>query len=179
MYYLASTPNKMSGGNSTAHHPNNTIPTVKHRGGNILLWRCFSAAGTGELVRIGVKMDGAKYSQILEENLLPCTRKLSMVRWFTFQHGNDSKHTAKLTKQWLKEKRVNILALPSQSPDLKSFHRFSMGFKTAPSNLTELEKFCKGGQILQSLICAKLVPNQTKRVFCSEMHLFKIVFCWQ
>ena len=27
-----------------------TIPTVKHRGGNILLWGCFSSNGTGNLV---------------------------------------------------------------------------------------------------------------------------------
>lgn len=63
---------------NTAHHPNNTIPKVKHGGGNIMLWGCFSAAGTGELVRIEGKMDGAKYRQILEENLLLSARKLSM-----------------------------------------------------------------------------------------------------
>ena len=38
-----------------------TIPLVKHGGGNIMLWGCFSAAGTGRLVRIEGKMNGAKY----------------------------------------------------------------------------------------------------------------------
>ena len=38
-----------------------TIPTVKHSGSSIMLWGCFSEAGTGRLVRIEGKMSGAKY----------------------------------------------------------------------------------------------------------------------
>lgn len=51
--------NVMSHANPS-HHPKNTVPTVK-RGGSITLWGCFSPAGTGKLVRVEVKMDGAKY----------------------------------------------------------------------------------------------------------------------
>ena len=29
------------------YNPKNTIPTVKHGGGNLMLWGCFSAKGTG------------------------------------------------------------------------------------------------------------------------------------
>ena len=49
-----------------SHHPENIIPTVKHSGGSIMLWGCFSLAGTGKLVRIESMMDGAKYTEIHE-----------------------------------------------------------------------------------------------------------------
>src|SRR4029434_303146 len=42
-----------------------TIPTVKHGGGNIMLWGCFSAKGTGRLHRIKGTMDGAMYRGVL------------------------------------------------------------------------------------------------------------------
>ena len=83
---------------NAAYDPKNTILTVKHGGGNIMLWGCLSAKGTGQLHRIKWTMDGAMYRQILVENLLPSARALKMGRGWIFQHDNDPKHTAKATK---------------------------------------------------------------------------------
>ena len=96
-----------------------TIPTVKHGGGSIMLWwGCFSAAGTGRLVRIEGKMNGAKYREILDENQLKSAQDLRLVQRFTFQQDNVTKHTAKTTQEWLRDKCLNVLEWPSQSPDL-------------------------------------------------------------
>ncbi len=45
-------------------------------------------------------------------------RALNMGHGWVFQHDNDPKHTAKATKEWLKNKYIKVLEWPSQSPDL-------------------------------------------------------------
>ena len=58
----------------TAHHPSNTILTVKHGGGSIMLWGCFSAAVTGRLVRIQENIG----KKIQEENLFQSANDLRL-----------------------------------------------------------------------------------------------------
>ena len=95
----------------TWHHPYGEAC-----GGSIMRWGCFSAAGTGTLVRIEAKMNGAMYREIPDENLLQSAQDLRLGRRFTFQQDNDPKHTAKTT--WLQDKSLNVLEWPSQNLDL-------------------------------------------------------------
>lgn len=154
----------------TAHHLANTIPTVKHGGGSIMLWGCFSAAGTGRLVRIEGKMNAAMYRDILDENLLQSALDLRLGRRFIFQQDNDPKHTAKITKEWLRDNSVNVLEWPSQSPDLNPIEHLWRDLKMAvhrrsPSNLMELERSCKEEwEKLPKNRCAKLVASYSKRL---------------
>jgi hypothetical protein len=66
-----------------------TIPTLKHGGGSILLWGCFSAAGTLRLVRIEGKMNGAMYREILDENLLQNAQDLRLGKGSPSKQDND------------------------------------------------------------------------------------------
>ncbi len=152
----------------TAHHLSNTVPTVKHGGGSIMLRRCCSVAGTGRLVAIEGKMNAAKYRDILDENLLQSAQDLRLGRRFTFQQDNDPKHTAKITKEWLHNNSVTVLEWPSQSPDLNPIEHLWRDLKMAvhqrlPSNLTELERICKEEwQRIPKSRCEKLVASFPK-----------------
>jgi len=63
-------------------------------------------------------MTRAMYCKILGNNLLPSVRALKMGRGWVFQHDNDLKHTARITKELLCKKHIKVMAWPSQSPDL-------------------------------------------------------------
>ena len=66
-----------------------------------------------EKSRIQAKMNGAKYTEIVDENRIQSTQDLRLGRWFTFQQDNDPKHTAKTMQEWLQDKFLNALEWPS------------------------------------------------------------------
>jgi hypothetical protein len=78
--------------------------TVKHGGGSIMIWGCFTAHGVGYMTKIDGGMDAALYCSILDDEL-KCTVEYYAMDGETlvFQHDNDSKHTACMTQEKFRE----------------------------------------------------------------------------
>ena len=71
------------------------------------------------LERIEGKMNGAKYREILDENLLPSAQDLSLGQRLTFQQDNNPKST----EERLRDKSLNVLKWPRLETDLTSLER--------------------------------------------------------
>ena len=93
------------------------VPTVKHGGGSVMVWSCFSRDGVGPIYRVQGIMDQNMYKGIIKDIMLPHAKDKMLCSW-TFQHDNDPKHTSKLVTEFLAQKKVRIFEWPSQSPDL-------------------------------------------------------------
>ncbi len=98
-------------------NPKYQLPTVKHGGGNIMVWGCFSRDGIGPIHRVEGIMDQYMYKDIINNKMLPHAKD-KLPRGWVFQQDNDPKHTAVSVKNFFASKKIRVLDWPSQSPDL-------------------------------------------------------------
>ena len=90
--------------------------TVKHGGGNIMVWGCMGWNGVGQLAEIEGRMNADQYVAILKDHLLPSLEESGISEEdIIFQHP---KHTSKKAKEWMENNKINLLDWPAQSPDL-------------------------------------------------------------
>lgn len=93
--------------------------TVKHGGGNIMVWGCMTWEGVGKLHLIEGKMDKYVYRNILETELMGTIQMQGLEEdEVIFQHDNDPKHTAHYVVEWLRAQKFELIGHPPQSPDL-------------------------------------------------------------
>lgn len=150
------------------HNPKYTTKTVKHGGGNVMVWASFSWHGVGPIVQITTKMDRFVYRDIMQNHMLPFADDNMPLLW-RFMHDNDPKHTSGLVKRWLEENKVSVLKWPAQSPDLNPIENLWNDVeahisKVKPKNLTVLwEEIQKSWYAISKERCRTLVDSLPRR----------------
>jgi transposase len=145
------------------------VPTVKHGGGNIMVWASMSAYGPGPIRLVEGVMDQYQYRSILEETMLPAAQNLFADRRWIFQHDNDPKHTAKSVKQWIEDQDFHCLWWPAQSPDLNPIEHLWQDVDLPvknfrPSNKEELFRVVNDAwRGILSSRCRNLVQSMGRR----------------
>lgn len=107
------------------HRPHDRIQkhhvkeTMKHGGGSIMVWGCFTWWNIGPLVRIQGIMKKEDYLNILYTNLPDFVDESAYpAEEVVFQQDGDPKHTAKIVSTWLQNQTFRTMEWPAQSPDL-------------------------------------------------------------
>ncbi|GFW10091.1 transposable element Tcb1 transposase [Trichonephila clavipes] len=156
--------------NKTALEPKNVLPTLKHGGGNVMVWGCVAHNGAGNLAFIDNKMNALAYIDVLRQSLLDSAKKLSMEKSFIFQQGNDPKHTAIVTNTWLlyhaprtKKSRHKVTGCKRRTPSSRSGEPQRKRHKVPERQLYERPSFISKGPLRKETrhSLASLHPRET------------------
>ena len=155
--------------------PKCTVPTVKHGGGSVMVWGCFTRREVEKLCVLDRIIDRFYYRDILEQNLFPSVDHFKFEQSH-FMRDNDRKHTSWLVKDWLKQKTIRTLPWPSFSPDLNPIENLwdelERRIKThQPKNLEELEvQLTQEWNNNELSVLEKLVDSVPSRLYeCVKM----------
>ena len=83
----------------------------------LMFWAAVSREMKTELIPVDGTMTSQRYIELLREKFIPWIRRQKHGK-FVFQQDNAPAHTARATKQFLDEEKIELLPWPANSPDL-------------------------------------------------------------
>jgi transposase len=86
-------------------------------GGSVMIWASFGSKGKSEICFVDGKLNATGYRNVLENHLANCGESIGGSNW-KFQQDNAPIHRAKVTIEWFKEQKINVIDWPPYSPDL-------------------------------------------------------------
>ena len=84
--------------------------TMKHGGSRIMVWGCIARTGIGCLHKIDGNVTAQHYLKILKYCAVPSLQHLFGDQPAIFQQDNAPCHTAKVVKEWIEAKNIDILS---------------------------------------------------------------------
>lgn len=148
----------------------NTVATVKHGGGGLMVWGCMAASGAGNIEIINGTMDHRYYIEILKRNLKDSAQKLGIGDNFQYYQDNDPKHSALNTKLWMLYNCPKVIKTPPQSPDLNPIEHLWEHLelklrKRSFSNKTQMQLILmEEWANIDTAITTKLVQSMQRRL---------------
>ncbi|KAG1059542.1 hypothetical protein G6F41_013395 [Rhizopus arrhizus] len=147
--------------------------TVKHGGGNIMVWSSITWEGVGWIVDVGHRMNSEAYLEVLKDDLLKTMESYGLdSSKIVFQQDNDPKHTSKVVKEWIDQQPFEALEWSPQSPDLNPIeHMWAHlkrelfhSYEAPPSSMHKLwERIGQTWYAISKEECQKYIESMSKR----------------
>ena len=154
---------------SSPFNPRYTIKSTKHPPA-VMVWGCFSYKARGALTFLptGCRMNGGKYIDVLNEKLQTF---MAINDATIFQHDRAPCHTAGIVTEWFRERGIEVLPWPGNSPDINPIENLWQFMKNRLqqrhfSSMTEFKDAIKTIWVtdLTQDYCSSLIDSMPRRI---------------